>query len=311
MRGILGQRTGLRPNIELVQHGLDQMFQYALASLTNPHGTSNVPEFYPQVARILLTYPLTWRASDRKVFQDMVREASRKVLVHEAKVADHFAVELVCSEPVAVAAYVLWETFFQFDAPNLRLAAASLGNVAGTDELRLLVVDIGGGSTDVACVDIGWNTRSDDGGIDVRFKMIESMRFNRAGDRLSHLIATAILTFVRDKYGVDEPLDFRVEPRNPAFTLGLKREAVSLIRELAERAKVVMTDPTAVWRLSPDEERELAACFQPLLPEGHDLERMVLDGKKLELWQNLLREWVELDRQSLETNGEPGFMDVF
>src|SRR5690606_6638965 len=38
---------------------------------------------------------------------------------------------------------------------------------------------------------------------------------------------------------------------------------------------------------------------------------MVLDGKKLELWQNLLREWVELDRQSLETNGEPGFMDVF
>jgi len=56
----------------------------------------------------------------------------------------------------------------------------------------MLVVDIGGGSTDIAYVDIGWTVRSEDKSVDVGFKMIESMRFNRAGDRISHLIATAI-----------------------------------------------------------------------------------------------------------------------
>ncbi len=309
-RGILGQRTGLRPNLEFVQHTLDQMFQYALASLTNPHGTSSVPEFYPQVARILLTYPLTWRAADRRLFQEMVRKAAQHVLVHDDKIKEHFDVELICSEPVAVAAYVLWEQFFHFDAPNLRLAAASLGNTEGTDELRLLVVDVGGGSTDIACVDIGWSVRDDDDGIDVRFKMIESMRFNRAGDRLTHVVATAILTFVREKYGIDESLDFRVEPENPAFTLAYKRQAVSAIHELAEQAKIAMAESQATWTLGPDDERALMLCFQPLL-DGRDLDELARGGKRLELWQELLREWVEQDRQSLETNGEPGFMDVF
>ena len=44
----------------------------------------------------------------------------------------------------------------------------------------------------------------DDGSVDVSFKMIESMRFNRAGDRISHIIATAIVSFLREKYGIIE-----------------------------------------------------------------------------------------------------------
>src|SRR5690606_22982657 len=82
-RGILGQRDGLHPMLEFVGHTLDQMLQQVLASLTNPHGTSDEPEFYPQISRVMLTYPLTWRAVDRALFQGMIEGVTDRLLVHE------------------------------------------------------------------------------------------------------------------------------------------------------------------------------------------------------------------------------------
>lgn len=309
-RGILGQKDALHPMIDFVRHTIDQMMQYVLASITNPHSTSDSPEFYPQVARIMLTYPLTWRKCDREVFQALVEDAASKVLVQEQAIRDQFQVELVCSEPVAVAAYVLWETFFHFDVPNLQLAAASLGNPRGTPDLRMLVVDIGGGSTDIACVDIGWSVREEDGSVDVTFKMIESMRFQRAGDRLSHLIATALDEFMRQKYAIAESLAFQREAREAAFTLHYKRQAVSRINELAETAKAHLSASEAPWVLEPDEERSLLACYAPLFKDGIP-EDKATRGPRFTLTREVFAEWVGGDRQSLETNGEPGFMDIF
>lgn len=309
-RGVLGQRDALHPMLDFVNHTLEQMFQHVLASITNPHGTSDSPEFYPQIARVMLTYPLTWRKCDQEVFQAMVEQVAGRLLVQEERVREQFKVELICSEPVAVAAYVLWETFFHFDSPNLQLAASSLSNTRGTPELRLLVVDIGGGSTDIACVDIGWSVRDEDGSVDVTFKMIESMRFNRAGDRLSHIIAAAILDSVQQKYGIEESLDFNIESKNPAFTMHYKRQAVSRISELAEEAKAHLAESDEPWQLSPEQERALLICFAPLF-DGKLPEEKVQEKPRFELNREVLADWITSDRQSLETNGEPGFMDIF
>jgi hypothetical protein len=208
-----------------------------------------------------------------------------------------------------VAAYALWETFFHFGTDNLQLAAASLGNVRGTDELRLLVVDIGGGSTDIACVDIGWKVRDLDRSVDVTFKLLESMRFNRAGDRLSHLVATALVAFLEEKYEIGESLDFRIESRNPAFTRAYKRLAVSKISELAESAKAKVASG-GHWALGPEDEYDLLRRFEPLL-EGLPLEEKARSGPHFALDQETLEAWASSDRQCLETNGEPGFADIF
>jgi hypothetical protein len=309
-RGILGQRDGLHPMLHFVRHALDEMAQHVLASLANPHSTSDEPEFYPQVARLMCTYPLTWRDRDRRLFQEMMSDIAGRLFVQEAPIRDQFKVELICSEPVAVAAYVLWETFFHFGTKNLSLAASSLGNVKGTDELRMLVVDIGGGSTDIACVDIGWDVKDYDDSVDVTFKLLESMRFNRAGDRLSHLIAAALREHVALKYDLAESLDFRVESRNAAFTRAYKRLAVSRIAELAEACKAALASDEGSWTLDPADELELLQCFEPLLGDG-DLEDRVRRGPRFVLDRATFRAWVEADRQSLETNGEPGFMDIF
>lgn len=309
-RGVLGQRDALHPMLQFVRHTIDQMMQHVLASITNPHFTSDSPEFYPQVARVMLTYPLTWRQCDRQVFQKLVEEAAAKVLVHEQHIREQFQVELVCSEPVAVAAYVLWETFFHFDTPNLKLAASALGNPRGTPELRLLVVDIGGGSTDIACVDIRWQVKDEDGSVDVTFKMIESMRFHRAGDRLSHIIAAALLEFLHQKYGLEESLAFAREAKNPAFTLHYKRQAVSRITELAERAKAALASSDQAWTLAPEDERALVTCLRPVFEGGGAADRAG-QGPRFELTREVFQQWVAGDRQSLETNGEPGFMDIF
>ncbi len=310
-RGVLGQRDALHPMLTFVRYTVEQMFQHVLASITNPHGTSDSPEFYPQIARVMLTYPLTWRKADQELFRTMVEDVARRLLVHEEeRVREQFRVELICSEPVAVAAYVLWETFFHFDTPSLRLAASSLGNVKGTPDLRLLVVDIGGGSTDIACVDIAWQVREEDESIDVTFKMIESMRFNRAGDRLSHLVAAALVEFLEQKYGVDESLAFALESRNPAFTMHYKRQAVSRITELAEEAKAALSRSTEPWVLGSDDERALITCFAPLF-SGDLPEEKVQSAPRFELTRDVLTDWITADRQSLETNGEPGFMDIF
>ncbi len=107
----------------------------------------------------MLTYPLTWREDDKDLFSGLVRDEVLKVIDLPEPLRKTFQVEMICSEPVAVAAYVLWETIFQFRHANLALAASSLGNTTGSPELRLLVVDIGGGSTDIALIQIGWQLR--------------------------------------------------------------------------------------------------------------------------------------------------------
>lgn len=308
-RGLLGQKDGLHPLLDLVAHTVDEMLQQVIASYTNPHQTSDQPEFYPQVARVMLTWPLTWRGQDRELFRRMIERAGTRLLHHEAGVAENFRVELVCSEPVAVAAYVLWESFFHFGTENLALAASVLGNLKGTPRLRLLVVDIGGGSTDVACVDISWTIREEDRSVDVGFRLLESMRFNRAGDRLSHLIVTALREHLRRKYAIEESLDFRREARNAAFTHSWKRVATSRLAAAAERAKRVLSAGER-FVLTVEEEREIAGAFGPLVAEL-DLEARAKEAPSFVLDEDTLEQWVREDRQALETNGEPGFMDVF
>src|ERR1700677_1252860 len=103
-------------------------------------------------------------------------------------------------------------------APSL--ASSMLGNIEGSQELRLLVVDIGGGSSDIALLEARWEIGTADAGphVVVKTKVLESLRFNRAGDRLSHIMAAAILEFFRQKYGITEPLDFSTSSVKQAFT---------------------------------------------------------------------------------------------
>ncbi len=308
-QGLLGQRDRLRPVLDFVRITLEQMFQYMLAAITNPLNTSHVPDVYPQIARVMLTYPLTWRQVDQDLFRDLVEGISRQLFVHDRRTQSQFTVELICSEPMAVAAFVLWENFFHFDTHNLRMAASTLGNTEGTNDLRMLVVDIGGGSTDIACIDINWGLRDDDDSVDVTFKMIESMRFNRAGDRLSHIIASAIKHFLRRKYGIDETFSFKTPSKNAAFTRNIKRTAVSFINEITEKAKVAISGPEGEWQLEPNDEHQLLGRFESLA--GTVSRDKVADGPFLRIDHSTLQSWIEADRQSLETNGEPGFMDIF
>jgi hypothetical protein len=311
-RGVVGQRAGLHPMLDFVKVAVEQMFQQVLASLTNPQFTSDAPDFYPQIRRVMLTYPLTWREVDRGLFKQLVHDTATRLLALDDARKQEFEVELICSEPVAVAAYVLWETIFQFEAANLQLAASTLGNVAGTPELRMLVLDIGGGSTDIACVDIHWNVQDDDGSVDVNFQMIESMRFNRAGDRISHWIVTALVEFLRDKYSIEEPLDFLHEAREAAFTLTAKRRAVSQLGTLADRCKIALAGGAGVWELDQDAERELVQCFETLLG-GDAWQERVSRAPRLRISAEVLQGWLAEDSQTLspETGGEPGFQDIF
>ena len=371
-RGVSGQRRDLYPMLDFVQYAIDFMLQSVLSSLTNPNFANRVPEIYPQFNRIMLTYPLTWRESDRNVFQHMVDKSARRFLMLDAKNKASFQVEMACSEPVAVAIYILWECFFHFGPKNLQLAANFLGNVMDMPELRLLVVDIGGGSTDISLLDISWEHREDNPKeLYVSFRETESMRFNRAGDRISHIIATAFVQFLRQKYDIRESLDFHALATDPAFTDKYKRQAVSKIFELVENAKLTLvarakaspkkaatassaqrpesstvqkevaptlprpekertgsirsmlrgTHPeeevdaeTAggdepVWILSEQEESELLKYFEPLTKD--DWEAKAKDGLRFHLTLSTLKEWITADQQSIETRGEPGFMDIY
>jgi hypothetical protein len=313
-RGLLGQWPGLYPKLQFVGLAVGHVMQQVLSSIVNPDLASPSPEAYPMITGILLTYPLTWREADRELFRDLVRAEADRLLVLPPREAERFRVDLVCSEPVAVAAYALWETFLHFyylgragrnlTAPSL--ASSLFGNPEGSQELRLLVVDVGGGSTDIALVHATWDLPGGgDAGVDVRFRVLESLRFNRAGDRLSHLLATALLEFVRDKYGVSEPLDFEAHSSNPAFTRSYKRQAVSKITELAERAKAALSAGEGPWVLDAADEAELVRAFEPLGPKAAGA------GRRLEVSHDTLRQWAEADQASMRTRGQPGFMDIF
>jgi hypothetical protein len=306
-RGVIGQRDGLFPMLEFVRLGIYQLIESIISSIVNPKCASHAPEMYPIIERIMLTYPLTWRESDRELFQELFRETAKKYILVDQSLIDEIDIELVCSEPVAVAAYLLWESIFQYGLDAMKLMSSTLGNVDGDSHLRILVLDIGGGSTDIAVVQVDWE-RATGGEIDVRFKMIESMRFNRAGDRITHIIVTALLHYLRSKYGITESLDFEAEPENLAFTISYKRNALSKLNELAEDAKRHLSLNSEPWQLSDIEEKSLLDCFEPLvsdeLPSDAENEQFILDRDTFE-------SWIRRDRQSLETNGEAGMMDIF
>jgi hypothetical protein len=313
-RGLLGQWAGLYPKLRFVGHSVGHMLQLALSSLINPNLASPSPEVYPLVTGILLTYPLTWREAEREMFRKLVESEAQRLLVLPQREREQFRVELVCSEPVAVAAYALWEAFFHFyslgeagrSLTTPSLVSSLFGNTEGTQELRLLIVDIGGGSTDIALVHAGWDLPGNGTeGVDVRFRVLESLRFKRAGDRLSHLLAAAILEFIRDKYGVKESLDFEAHSPNPGFTRSYKRQVVSKITELAERAKVVLAASDRPWALDPADEAELVRFLEPLGPKAAN------DARRMQVSLDVFRQWVEADQASMRTRGEPGFMDIF
>ncbi|MEZ5582740.1 MAG: hypothetical protein R3F37_08220 [Candidatus Competibacteraceae bacterium] len=187
------------------------------------------------------------RQADRMVFQRLLQRAANRLFSQDEQNQSHFQVELVCSEPVAVAAYVLWETFISAAATyRWRPVFWAIPTVRPVCDCWWW---IGGGSTDIAYVDIHWKTRDDDESVDVTFRLLESMRFTRAGDRLSHIIATAILTLS----GRNTPSPNRwisAESSNPGFTRAYKRLIVSKISELAEDAKIALAGPRAlgVWK---------------------------------------------------------------
>ncbi len=306
-RGIIGQKDGLFPMLMFVRLGIQQLIESIMASLVNPKGTSHSPEIYPIIERIMLTYPLTWRESDRVLFEAMFNEAAQKYIQVDKSLIDNVQIELVCSEPVAVAAYLLWESIFQYGLDALKLMSSTLGNVDRESVLRVLVLDIGGGSTDIAVVQVGWDI-SESKDIDVQFRMIESMRFNRAGDRLNHILVTAMMKYLRDKYNIRESLDFETEPENMAFTIGYKRNALSKLNELAESAKIHMSSQNEPWVLSVEDEKALLDCFEPLLNGA--TEEKIEEGR-FQIDRERFEQWIRRDRQSIETNGEPGFMDIF
>jgi hypothetical protein len=319
VRGVLGHRIGLVSVLHFVEQVVKQMLTLAVSSQVNPQFASIQPRGYPQVKEVLLTYPLTWREQEKALFQQMVQAAARAQFVLPDTERDQLQVNLVCSEPVAVAAYVLWEVFFHYFhlAPGGRnlarpsLVSSLLGNTDGEQELRLLVVDIGGGSTDIALVRASW-TLEEDNAVNVHLRVLESLRYNCAGDRLSHILATAILTFMCHKYNIKEVLDYEAPATNPAFTRQYKRVVVSLLCRLAEEAKVhLATHPHEPWVLKEDHPaaNELARWLEParglsdVLPAG--------GTDQVEISLDVLRHWVTEDRQSMKSRGKPGFMDIF
>ena len=319
-RGVLGQRDGLLPKRKFVQHGIDQLLELVLASITNPNSSSVSPDSYPQIRTLLLTYPLTWREAEKTLFRQMFRDACERALQHDDQIRSQFTVELVCSEPVAVGAYALWEHLYYYysygnSGKNLQapsLASSSLGNLTGEPHLRILVVDIGGGSTDIALLKAHWQVvaeQDDLDHVDVSFQQTEWMRFNRAGDRISHIMATALFEYMRLKYGISESLDFETPAANPGFLRSYKRQAVSQIMRLVEQAKASMVRSGEPWKLSDEDEGVLKDYFSPAI-EASEADA-TKENLRMEFSLPVIKKWVELDRRSAATAGEPGFMDIF
>lgn len=312
-QGLVGRRDGLVPNFEIVRLVVKQMLEMAIATLTNPNFGSVAPAFHPQITNLQLTYPLTWREEDKELFRSTAEQVARETFVQEDKIKAGFKVELIASEPVAVAAYVLWRLFFHFlhlgpSGINLKapsLPSAFLGNTDGSQHLRLLMVDIGGGSTDIALIELEWETREDGDVVDITYRVDESLRFNRAGDRISHILATAILKYMEEKYGIREQLDFSMA--SPTLPLQKKRQVISKIMHLVEEAKARMVGEGTAWTLGDDDEKDLKTLF-----ETAALEPVVdLLGHHLEISLDALQTWLEQDRQGPKTQGVPGFMDIF
>jgi len=119
----------------------------------------------------------------------------------------------------------------------------------------------------------------------------------------------ALRVFIQRSTGIEESLDFKIESRNP---LHPQLQAARRIQDLraGRGRKGRPGSPAGAWKLEPSEEYDLLRRFEPLL-DGAVLEEKTRDAPHFEISQSLFRQWVEADRQSLETNSEPGFMDIF
>jgi hypothetical protein len=304
--GIVGTRHGMFPMLELIEDYLRQYLQAVQGSITNPKSSANVPKRCPIVNQIMLTYPLTWRRIDRELFQRMFTEAAENVLSAYSLVQDKFHVEMVCSEPVAIVAYLIWENFFLFGMSNPQLLQSTLGNLDNADTLRILVVDIGGGSTDIALIDVDWQYNETDNIVDTTFQMIDMMRFNRAGDRLTHFIVTAIWNYFKRKYDFDETLDLQFQSPNPSFDQYKKRKILSEITKIAESAKPVIAQ-LKEWKLAESDEQMI---LEGLVGVNLNLDR-ISSSEEFVLNHDMLKEWIRHDLQGIKTQGEMGFMDIF
>jgi hypothetical protein len=305
--GIIGVRHGMFPTIGLIEDSLRQLLQMIQGSITNPKSAAPFPVKCPIINQIMLTYPLTWRKIDRELFQKIFTEVAENVLGAYSLVQDKFHVEMVCSEPVAIVAYLIWENFFLLGMSNAQIMRSTLGNLDNTDELRILVIDIGGGSTDIALVDVDWQYNETDNVVDATFQMVDTMRFNRAGDRLTHFIVTAIWNFFKQKYNFDETLDLQTQSPNPSFDQRIKRTILSEITKLAESAKPEISK-LKEWKLSETDEQMILHYLGDVASNSGGNFNTV---NEFILTHDMLKEWIRHDLQGIKTHGEMGFMDIF
>jgi hypothetical protein len=313
IRGKVGVRQGLHPALKVVGMGVRNLLSNILASIINPNYAATEPAVYPKIDSVMLTYPLTWRENDRAVFKDLFQEAAKEFLHGGAGGLEGkgSSVELICSEPVAVAAYFIWESIFYYRLEALDFMAGAWGKSAHEPALRMLVLDIGGGSTDIAVVESSWQPR-DDGTVDVRFKMIENMCFNRAGDRLTHLILTALRDYICKKHELPKNLAFDQADNDPNFSPENKRHVVSCLSDLAEKAKRYLSkaENAKPFPLEPGDEMSILNAYGPVAAHLVN-EAAVSQGSTFTLSREMLKKWVEQDRQRRENNGQTGFMDIF
>ena len=70
--------------------------------------------------------------------------------------------------------------------------------------------------------------------------MLENMCFNRAGDRLTHIILTAIRDYICKKHDLPTNLVFEQASTDPNFSQENKRHVVSGLSDLREGKKMVI-----------------------------------------------------------------------
>lgn len=188
---------GIEP-APIIKEVLRSQIGLIISSYVRPEAREGNSIVVPKFNRVLLSYPLTWRKKDKDFFKRMVEEIFSESF-YQLKVDNDFNVEMLYyNEPFCVVAYlvsVIIEKFGGSDG-NWELIRSIMGNFdKNTSETRLLIVDIGGGSTDIALVDVSLDEKSQKR--DCRLNLKSTMRFNRAGDRISHIISTIIWEHIK------------------------------------------------------------------------------------------------------------------
>ncbi len=298
-RGIVGQRTGLHPLTHFVRLHLKNILMNALSAYLNPGYNLANPKRYPELKKVLFTYPLTWQQADRAWFLKTASEVVKEIFPNSPPVF------LVCSEPVAVAAYLIQKTISHYGRENLLLAQSVLGNVSMNDDLRLLVVDIGGGSTDITLLETNWQ-EDQISSLDVYFQILESRGFPRGGDRISHFLVTAIWNYLTQKYSLPEnSLDFEQEPKTATFIYQRKRTLLAQLTQKAEEAKIALSE-TDYWQL---DEENIILSLKEAFPAHKIISRST--DSPFTLNNQILEAWLSEDTQEIEPRGGAKFLDTF